>query len=486
MRASTTAEGKGWQPQRGPQSTLCRCPCAEIFFGGARGGGKTDGMLGKWAQKDRQFGRGFSAMMFRRTTVSSVDAIERSREIYGPVGGRFNEAKLFWRMPHGGRVGFGYLDSVADAAEYQGRNLTDAWIEEAGQYPTPDPIFRLFGALRSAAGVPTQLVLTGNPGGPGQSWIRERYEMVPFPERAKLLLRPLPDGSSHRVAVIPSRLSDNKLLMRADPTYVQRLQLVGKAALVKAWLDGDWNAIEGAFFDEWVERRHVVAPFAIPADWLRFRSMDWGSAAPFSVGWWAVAGDDHPLGDGRVIPRGALLRYREWYGASEPNKGLKLTAEEVGRGIKAREAGDNIAYGVLDPAAFAESGGPSIAEMMRRIDGNSGPRFRPADNTRIGKLGAASGWMALRARLKGNGAHPMLFVFQSCTALIRTLPLLQHDPDRPEDLDTQMEDHAADETRYACLSRPYVPAKPVVEAPANVMRGYSDVRRPEGPSLLTL
>ena len=71
-----------------------------------------------------------------------------------------------------------------------------------------------------------------------------------------------------------------------------------------------------------------------------------------------------------------------------------------------------------------------------------------------------SGWMAVRARLKGNGEHPMLFVFSTCVALIRTLPLLQHDPDRPEDLDTTMEDHAADELRYACLSRPYVPARP--------------------------
>ena len=204
------------------------------------------------------------------------------------------------RLAHAERraVGFGYLDSVADAQEYQGRNLTDAWIEEAGQYPTPEPIFRLFGALRSSAGVPTQLVLTGNPGGPGQSWIRDRYEMVPFPKAPKVLTKPLQDGSSHKLAVIPSRLSDNKLLLKLDPNYVHRLQLVGKEALVRAWLDGDWNAVEGAFFDEWSEARHVVEPFALPRDWLRFRAMDWGSASPFSVGWWAVAGDEHPLGEG--------------------------------------------------------------------------------------------------------------------------------------------------------------------------------------------
>src|SRR5262249_40408542 len=162
---------------------------------------------------------------------------------------------------------------------------------------------------------------------------------------------PLPDGSQHRIAVIPSRLTDNKILMHLDPTYVQRLQLVGKAALVRAWLEGDWNAIEGAFFDEWDEKRHVVEPFVVPAGWMRLRSMDWGSASPFSVGWWAVAADDQHVGNGRVIPRGALVRYREWYGASEANKGLKLSAEEVGRGIRERERGDLITYGVLDPSA---------------------------------------------------------------------------------------------------------------------------------------
>lgn len=463
-----------WAPQDGPQHVLVDCPLPEVFFGGSRGGGKTDGVLGKWGLKEQRYGERFNAVMFRRTTVSSTDAIDRSKQIYGPLGGKFNESKLTWRMPNGGRVAFGYLDSVDDAAEYQGRNITDAWIEEAGQYPAPDPIWRLFGALRSSGGVPVQLILTGNPGGPGQTWIRDRYELVPFPERPRLLVRPLPDKSTHQVAVIPSRLSDNKILIESDPQYVSRLQMVGKAELVRAWLNGDWNAIEGAFFDEWDEAKHVIPPFSIPADWTRFRSMDWGSASPFSVGWHAVAGDDYHVPDGRRIPRGALVRYREWYG-SEPDdlsRGLKLTAEEVASGIKRREKGETIQYGVLDPSAFATSGGPSIEEMMRRAENYTGPRFRKADNTRVGQQGHQSGWMAVRARLKGNGEAPMLFVFSTCTALIKTLPLLQHDPDRPEDLDTTMIDHAADDLRYACLSRPWI-AKPAEEKPTPNKSGYS-------------
>lgn len=441
-----------WRPQSGPQKALVDCPLSEIFFGGARGGGKTDGVLGKWALKEKRYGAAFNAIMFRRTTVSSNDAIERSKQIFGPLGGKFNESKLIWRMPRGGRVAFAYLDSVDDAQEYQGRNLTDVWIEEAGQYPLPDAIDRLFGVLRSAEGVPVQMILTANPGGAGQQWIAGRYGLIPFPRSPRIVERLLDNGSVHRMAVIPSRITDNRILISRDPGYINRLHMVGADGLVKAWLDGDWSAVEGAFFDEWNEKTHTLKPFAVPAHWLRFRSMDWGSARPFSVGWWAVASDDYPISGGRTIQRGALLRYREWYGASKPNVGLKLTAGEVANGILAREAGEDIAYGVLDPACFAEDGGPSIAERMADL----GVHFSPADNKRVSRRGAMGGWDLLRARLRGTDDGPMLFVFDTCRDFLRTVPVLQHDPAKAEDLDTDAEDHAADETRYACASRPWV------------------------------
>ncbi len=462
-----------------------------MFFGGARGGGKTDGVLGKWAIKEARYGPAFNAMMFRRTMVASEDAIERSREIYTLLGARMVNGA--WRMPHGGRIGFGYLDSIKDADAWQGRNLTDVWIEEAGLYASPAVLWRLFAVLRSAHGVPTQMILTGNPGGPGQHWIRGRYELHPFPLKPRLLRRELPNKKTHLVAVIPSRLKDNRILMEADPNYVNNLYLAGSAQLVKAWLDGDWTAIEGAFFDCWSER-NVVAPFRVPRDWVRFRSGDWGSASPFSFGWWAVVQDDFPIaprGDdyvsalaidngksqpgGRLglLPRGAIVRYREWYGSTDPasgGKGLKLTAEEVGAGLVEREKDDpRLAYGVLDPSTFKVDGGPSIAERInRKLIASKMPAFREADNTRVNtreskdKRGPMSGWDQMRGRIigilddKGRPTGcPMLYVFSTCSAFIRTVPVLQHDPAKAEDLDTESEDHAADDCRYACSSRPW-------------------------------
>jgi hypothetical protein len=158
------------------------------------------------------------------------------------------------------------------------------------------------------------------------------------------------------------------------------------------------------------------------------------------------------------VPRGALVRYHEWYGWNgKPNEGLKLTAEEVGAGIHERDGGENVQNGasVLDPAAFAQDGGPSIAE---RIHTGSGRKvdFRRADNRRIARMGALGGWDQLRARLKGEDGRPMIYFMDNCTHAIRTLPALQHDDLRPEDVDTEAEDHAPDEIRYACMSRPYL------------------------------
>lgn len=450
-----------WAPQEGPQKALVDCPYREVFFGGARGGGKTDGVLGKYAIKAAMYGSAFNALFCRRELPMLDDAIERSKEIYGKIGAGWNDQKKTWVFPGGGRLRFRPLERVQDADKYQGQNVSDACVEEAGLYPDSKPIDRLFAVLRSARGIPTQLLLTGNPGGAGQHWIKQRY-IDPEPRGMRPLSRLLPNGKTHRFVFIPSRIEDNKLLMQNDPDYVNNLYLVGSDQLVKAWLSGDWNAIEGAFFDCWDTSKQVIRPFSVPLSWTRFRSMDWGSARPFSVGWWAVVGDDHETENG-WLPRGAIVRYREWYGCKEgeANVGLKLTAEEVGRGIAERENSDMMAYGVLDPAAFSEDGGPSIAERMARATGYK-VNFRRADNARVSQRGAMGGWDQMRSRMKGDGERPGMFVFSTCKDFIRTVPLLQHDPDRPEDLDTDAEDHVADEVRYACMSRPYV--KPRDEA----------------------
>lgn len=386
------------------------------------------------------------------------DAIERSRQLFEPLGATYNDQKKTWRLPHGGRLRFRPLERVADADKYQGQNVTDCCVEEAGQYADPKPIDRLNGVLRSAAGVPTQLIMTGNPGGAGQTWIKQRY-IDPAPKGMKPIGRALGNGDEQLFVFIPSKIQNNRKLLENDPDYIKRLYLVGNDKLVKAWLDGDWDAIEGAYFDTW-SSANVIRPIEIPKHWLRFRSGDWGSAKPFSFGWWAVVGEWTQTPDG-WLPPGAMVRYREWYGCKEgeANVGLKLTAEKVGKGIAERDDAE-INYGVLDPAAFAEDGGPSIEERIWK-GSDYKVRFRKADNKRVASKGAMGGWDQMRNRIEGEdfgepyGRRPMIYTFSTCIDSIRTIPVMQHDQDRPEDMDTDGEDHAADEWRYACMSRPW-------------------------------
>jgi hypothetical protein len=438
-----------WRPASEPQRALLACPVFEVFFGGARGGGKSDGVLGEWAQHSSQYGEQAIGLMVRRTRIQLTETFERAKAIYRPLGAKFTEVPMRCVMPNGARLTFAYLERDSDADNYQGHSYTRVYVEEAGTFPSITPILKLMATLRSGAGVPCRIRLTGNPGGPGHQWIKARY-IDPAPRGWEIVQ----DAQSCAERVyIPSRVTDNPFL---GPDYVARLKMVGDPVLVRAWLEGDFSVIAGAFFPEFSLEKHVIAPQALPLYWHRFRALDWGSARPFSVGWYAVSDGELP-----PFPRGALIRYREWYGASSPNVGLRMTAEEVADGIKVREAHDitgnrTMMTGVADPAIFAEDGGPSIGNRMS----GRGVFFRPADNKRVAQHGALGGWDQLRARLKGDGEQPALFMFSTCVDLIRTLPALQHDEGRPEDVDTESEDHSADELRYACMSRPYTAPLP--------------------------
>ena len=327
---------------------------------------------------------------------------------------------------------------------------------------------------------------TTNPGGPGHGWVKS-YFVSPAPGGYEMIRDP--ETNIDRV-FIPSKLTDNIIGMRADPSYTQRLRGLGSATLVKALLEGDWNIVEGAFFDCWSSAQHVIKPFMIPKDWPRFRAMDWGSYSPFCVGWYAVVNADY-IHKGRKLPRGALIKYREWYGSRDParagSRGLKLFGGAAGEGIVLREKnGPKLMGAVLDPATFKQDGGPPVAELVNKalIAANCAP-FRPADNTRVNtrdssdRRGPMSGWDQVRARLIGTAkisdedgsidwskGRPMLYFFDTCVASIRQIPVLQHDTLKPEDVMKGSEDHSADETRYACNSRPWAR---IIEVPESAL-----------------
>jgi hypothetical protein len=485
----------------------------EILYGGAAGGGKSYLMRVAaiiWCAAIP----GLQVYFFRRIRD---DLIKNHME--GPKGFRallapwadkgwvriVEDEIRFW---NGAKIYFCHCKDENDVYKYQGAEIHVLVVDELTHFS--DTMYRFLRNRVRMVGVELppeyqgrfpRILCGSNPGNIGHLWVKQTFVTGAQPMQVRTTA---PGEGGMLRQFIPARLDDNPSMATDDPGYENRLEGLGSAALVKAMRWGDWDVVEGAFFDCWSHERHVIAPFTIPDDWLRFRSADWGSASPASIGWWAVVQDDFDLdlgiggsagsikrlGQGaasrhdrryRVLPRGAIIRYREDYVASGPNKGLKLTAEQVADRITRLEFEDpKLRYAVLDPSAFKQDGGPSIAERIntKLIKVKMAP-FREADNARVtriqgnGKSGPMGGWDQMRARLIGTGTaddvEPMFFVFSTCTDFIRTVPTLQHDQQRPEDLDTDSEDHAADDARYACMSRPY---RVTFEAPEPPKDGY--------------
>lgn len=264
-----------WRAQPGPQSLLVTCPCFEVFYGGARGGGKTDGMLGEWISHANQYGENAIGLVIRRELLQLREMIERSKILYTPLGAAWQGQEKIWRFPNGARLNFAHMDNDDDAEKYQGHSYSRVYVEEIGNFPSPDPIFKLMATLRSGAGVPVGFRASGNPGGPGHTWVKRRY-IDPAPLGGKRLhtqfTNPFTGEITTRDRVfIPAKVTDNRY--NNTPGYIAQLQMAGNERLVKAWLFGDWDIIIGAYFDNWNARMHVIRPFPMPAKWLDRKSV---------------------------------------------------------------------------------------------------------------------------------------------------------------------------------------------------------------------
>ena len=451
---ATTPELIPWRAQEGPQLEAIRKHwVSELFFGGAVGGGKSDFLLGDFAQDVPVYGGKWHGILFRKSYPQLEELVARSKQMYPAWFGldatkAWTSGNHMWTWPNGATLKFRHAEDDDSWMEYQGHQYPWMGYDELPHWGTPLFYRELKTRQRSALGIPNMRIrATGNPGGLGHGWIKQYWQIDKYPQGGTLIPKDRQGGTR---MFIRSRVQDNKILMANDPEYIDRLRGLGSETLVQQYLDGNWNVIAGAYFPEFNVDKHVIKPFPIPKDWLRFCAMDWGSSTPFCVLWFAVSdGGVVDCGGGRSVqyPRGALVAYREWYGASqkvgEINVGLKMTAEEVAAGIIKREDEfEQLSMRVLDPSAFKEDSGPSIAERMANV--RVGQRltrcdFQRADNTRKG------GWDMVRNRLKGEHDEPMIFFFETCPDTIRTLPMLQHDRGKKagalEDVDTDSEDH---------------------------------------------
>lgn len=466
------------------QGVAFQSKATEILYGGAAGGGKSHLM------------RVVAIFMCLRIPGLQVYLFRRVRDdviaghIEGPQGfpmmlAPLIERKLvqivgdeirFWNRS---KIHLCHCKDEQDRFKYLSTEIHVLLIDELTTFS--EVIYRFLRNRVRAVGLEVpeawkgrvpRIICSSNPGNVGHLWVKNTW--IDRAEEGEIWLAPEEEGGMNR-QFIRALLEDNPSMTQDDPGYEYRLAGLGSEALVRAMRWGDWDIVEGAFFPEFDKLLHVIEPFDIPSHWTRFSSLDWGSARPFSHGWYAVADDTEiPVPDAgrwpkclrfddRTIrfPRGAVIRYREWYGMTpnRPNVGVKLTAEEVAQGILQKESDrERLSYRVADPSMFSQDGGPSLAERMYRAT-NGRLNFRKADNRRVPRAGHIGGWDQCRAYLVGRETCPLFFCFPTSVHLIRTLPALQHDEARIEDVATDMEDHAPDEWRYALMSRPYVTAQ---------------------------
>jgi hypothetical protein len=425
-----------WMPQEGPQTHAIHARAMpELLFGGAKGGGKSDLLLGDYLQDVPTYGPNWQGILFRRSYPELEQLVKRSFQIYPKTGAVFKAQEKTWYWPNGATLKMRFVRSERDVEKYQGHEFQWIGFDELGNWASDYAYRIMLSCLRSSRGDVRhkRIRSSANPGGVGHHWVKEL-----FIEHAEKGYVPLYDEDMKWFRVfIPSRLEHNRLLLQQDPGYADRLKGVGSAALVKAWLEGDWNVIVGAYFTDASASQHLIRPFAIPQRWTRFAGFDWGSAHPFAMEWCAVSDGEGPL------PKNAAVVYRECYGG-KTNKGWGWHAEKVADHLKALEGKDKPQWRRADPSVWKEDGGPSIGERM----GARGLTFLPGDNRRI------AGWDQIRARLVGDDA-PMLYIFETCTDLWRCLTAAQHDPSKAEDLDTEGDDHSLDALRYALMGRPY-------------------------------
>lgn len=299
-----------------------------------------------------------------------------------------------------------------------------------------------------------RILCTSNPGNVGHQWVKQTFVDGCEP----MEIRQMEDEQGGMMRqYIPARITDNPFLMMEDPKYISRLKGMGSPALVKAYLEGDWNIVKGQYFPEFGPQ-HQIEPFQIPQHWTTFRGIDWGSTRPFYVGWYTISTEPKVVqditGEYHLAPEGTVFQYKEWNGEKSYNVGLKLTVEQVADGIMEREIGESIDYGIADTSMFDEDGGPSQIENMQ-IHTDYKLMFFKADKQRI------AGWSNIRSRLVGREDIPGVFFFKTCYGIIRDLPQLQHSEKKVEDAESEgVADHAPDCLRYSLMSRPYVTDAP--------------------------
>lgn len=349
------------RPQPGPQTVFLSTSADIAIYGGAAGGGKSWALLMEPVRhvKNPKFG----AVIFRRTTTqirNEGSLWDESFSMYPLLGGVPKEMVLEWKFPSGASISMSHLEHEKSVSNYQGSQIPLEMFDELTHF-SESQFFYMLSRNRSTCGIRPYVRATCNPD--ADSWVAnfiawwiDQDTGYAIPERSgvirwfvrvgsKLVWADTPqelseyqmqDGNGNLIPIPPksvtfisSKLTDNKILMNADPGYMANLMslpLVERERL----LGGNWKIRPSAglyFQRDWVKVIDIA-----PHDMYEVRGWDL-AATPLD-------GTNDPDGtastkigmtpDGKIVVTDATLDYLGPQGVE--NK-VKRIAEADGYGV---------------------------------------------------------------------------------------------------------------------------------------------------------
>ena len=461
-----------WGANSKPQEKFLLCDEFEVLYGGAKGGGKTDALVMKMTTPEYINHPRYRGLLLRRTYPRLQEILDRTSFYYRKLfpGAVYKKDLRRWEFRNGATIKLGHCEHEDDKYNYWGHEYHIIGIDQVEEFTSSQYEIIRMSARSTIDGLRPIIRATCNP---TNNWVKSYwYDVSPTGE---VYTDILPDGSEITRRFIKATVYDNKTLMEKDPQYVNLLKSIENEALRKRFLEGDWNTFEGKAFDEFKPDFHVKTLTELfgkstpPRGGTIFASMDWGFSKPFSVHWHYITSLDK------------IITFREWYGiqydeykkAYKPNKGLRLKAHEVAKGVISRCKDLELEFIVCDPSIWNKVGHQmgSIGQEMEIIFANAGIPMIRGNNNRV------DGKMQVHNRLStAPDGQPWWLIASNCIHLIRTLPLMKIDPKNTDDIDAKSEDHAYDDVRYAFMQFPLEVESSLAEI-ENTKRALDEYRR---------
>lgn len=363
---------------RGGNLATQECNEDEVVNVGPAGTGKTFAHLVKINRRCWQY-PGLRVLIVRKVKADLAESVlvTLERDVLGadnPIcQGVTRQHRAAYRYPNGSII-------VMSGMDKPGSVLSSEWdiiyVAETTQITQND--WEMLG-MRIARGSDypfPQLIGDTNPDRPDH-WLKKRIDTG------------VTRGFTTTLQDNPAMYTEDGELTTRGQRYMSRLSRLSGMRRLR-YVEGKWSQAEGAIYDLFSESIHVIDAFDIPADWRRYRVVDFGYTNPFVCQWWAEDND------------GRLYLYREIYHT-------KRTVEDHTNQIVKLSEGERISATVADHDA-------EDRETMRRY----------GVDTIAAKKDVSTGIDAVISRMKLQGdGKPRLFIMRG--ALVETDPDLIDD-----------------------------------------------------------